>query len=77
MPTKEEINSFSRGLRDTAERRHVTLWEAVCMHCDTTGMEPEVAASLLTKDVLADLTVEAQDLNLLRVRGRKAGRLPI
>jgi hypothetical protein len=77
MPTKEEINSFSRGLRDTIERKHVTLWEAICMHCEVTGMEPEIVASLLTKDILADLTVEVQDMNLLKVRGKKAGRLPI
>lgn len=77
MPTKEEIASFSRGLRDTSERKQVSLWEAICMHCEITGMEPEVAAALLTKDVLADLTVETQDLNLLKVRGKKAGRLPI
>jgi hypothetical protein len=40
-------------------------------------MEPEAAASLLTVDVLADLEVEVQDLNLLKDRGRKTGRLPI
>ena len=77
MPTKEEINSCSRGVRDTSERKNMSLWEALCMHCEVTGMEAEVASSLLTKDILADLTLEVQDLNLLRVRGKKAGRLPI
>lgn len=77
MPTKEEIASFSRGLRDTAELKRVSLWEAVCLHCEVTHMEPELLASLLSKSVIADLAVETQDLNLLRVRGKKVGRLPI
>ncbi len=46
-------------------------------YCNASNMESEVAASLLTKAVLADLTVELQDLNMLRKRGKKAGRLPI
>lgn len=77
MPTKEEIQNFSLMLREYAAHKKLGLWEALVLYCDTTGMEQEVAASLLTKAVLADLTVEVQDMNLLKVRGKKAGRLPI
>ena len=77
MPTKEEVNNFSLMLREYAAHQRLGLWDALVHYCNTRNMESEVAASLLTKAVLADLTVEIQDLNLLKRRGKKAGRLPI
>jgi len=77
MPTKEEIQNFSLMLREYAAHKNLGLWDALILYCESTNMESEVAASLLTKSVLVDLTVEVQDMNLLRVRGKKAGRLPI
>lgn len=77
MPTKEEVQNFSLMLREFAAHKKMGLWEALILYCETSHMESEVAASLLTKAILADLTVETQDLNLLRKRGKKAGRLPI
>jgi len=77
MPTKEEIQNFSLMLREYAAHKRMGLWEALVTYCDTTSMESEVAASLLTKSVLADMTVEAQDLNLLKERGKRSGRLPL
>jgi len=77
MPTKEEIQNFSLMLREYAAHKRMGLWEALVTYCDTMSMESEVAASLLTKSVLADMTSEVQDLNLLRIRGPKRGRLPL
>lgn len=76
MPTKEEINNFSLMLREYAAHKKLGLWEALVLYCETTEMENEVAASLLNQSVLADLSVEVQDLNLLKKRGTKSGRLP-
>lgn len=77
MPTKEEIQNFSLMLREYAAHKKIGLWDALLMYCTDHNMESEVAASLLTKPVLADIAIEVQDLNLLKVRGKKAGRLPI
>lgn len=77
MPTKEEINNFSLMLREYAEHKQMGLWEALVHYCQKSDMESEVAASLLNKSVLADIQVEVQDLNLLKKRGKKSGRLPI
>jgi hypothetical protein len=77
MPTKEEIQNFSLMLREYSARRNVSLWDGLLHYCEQTGMESEVAASLLTKAVRADLTIETQDLNLLKRRGKKDGRLPV
>lgn len=77
MPTKEEISNFSLMLREYSAYKKLSLWDGLIDYCNKHGMESEVAASLLNKAVLADLTVEIQDLNLLKKRGRKSGRLPI
>ncbi len=77
MPTKEEIQNFSLMLREYAAHKKLGLWDALVFYCESTNMESEVAASLLTREVLVDLSVEVQDLNLLKMRGKKPGRLPI
>jgi hypothetical protein len=77
MPTKEEIQNFSLMLREYAAHKQLGLWEALLHYCDAMDMESELAASLLNKSVLADIAVEVQDLNLLKRRGGKSGRLPI
>jgi hypothetical protein len=77
MPTKEEIHSFSLTLREYSAHKNISLWDGLCLYCETFGMEPEVAASLLTDAVKADITIEAQDLNLLKSDGTKPSRLPI
>jgi hypothetical protein len=64
-------------LREYCTHKKVGLWEGLTLYCEQLNMEPESAASLLTVDVLADLEIEVQDLNLLKERGRKTGRLPI
>lgn len=77
MPTREEIQNFSLMLREYSAHKGLTLWDGLCLYCETTNMESEVAASLLTDAMRADLTIEVQDLNLLRPDGTKPVRLPI
>jgi len=75
MPTKEEIQNFSLMLREYAAHKKISLWEGLNLYCEQSGLEPEVVATLLTKNVLADLTIDVQDRNLLKMR--RVGRLPI
>jgi hypothetical protein len=77
MPTKDEIQNFSLMLREYASHRGVSLWDGLVHYCEKTGMESELAASLLNKTVRVDLQIELQDLNLLKKRGKKDGRLPL
>jgi restriction endonuclease Mrr len=77
MPTKDEIQNFSLMLREYAAHKGLGLWDALVHYCSTSGMESELAASLLTASVLEDIAVEVRDLNLLKERGGKPGRLPI
>ena len=77
MPTKDEIQNFSLMLREYSAHKKISLWDGLCLYCETTNMEPEVASTLLTDAVRADITLEAQDLNLLKGDGTKPARLPI
>lgn len=77
MPTTEEIEQFSRKIRVRSIEHGISLWEALNDYTEQTGMEPQVAASLLSKPLKADLMCECEDLNLLKDRGRKTAKLPI
>jgi Phage late-transcription coactivator len=73
MPTREEIKQFSMLIEQMAVEKHLGLMDAICHHCKETGLEIEIAASLISSALKARIRDEAQDLNLLK----KSSRLPI
>jgi hypothetical protein len=73
MPTREEIRTFSMMIEQMAIEKRLGLMDAICHHCKETGLEIEVAASLVSSALKAKLKDEAQDLNLLK----KSSKLPI
>lgn len=77
MPTRGEIVSFSQIIQDTATKNEVSLWETLVDYCNDEGIEHVVAASLLTKSLKDQIMVEVQELNLLKGRAKKGGKLPI
>lgn len=77
MPTRGEIASFSQMIEESAAKNEVSLWETLVDYCNDEGIEHVVAASLLTKSLKDQIMVEVQDLNLLKGRGKKGGKLPI
>jgi Phage late-transcription coactivator len=64
MATKDEIQSFSEMIIRLA---------TVCLYCEQSGLEIEVAATLLSQSIKSKIQEEATNLNLLK----KEGRLPI
>ena len=73
MPTKEEQRKFSEIIQDIVEQKKMGYMEAVVYHCELTGFEVEMAASLLTSPIKAKIGDEAQDLNMMK----KVNKLPI
>jgi hypothetical protein len=73
MPTREEIKQFSMLIEQMAVEKRLGLMDAICHHCKETGLEIEVAASLVSSALKARIRDEAQDLNLLK----KSSKLPI
>jgi len=73
MATRDEIQSFSDMIIKLATEKRIEMMEAVCLYCEQTGLEIEVAATLLSQAIKSKIQEEATNLNLLK----KEGRLPI
>jgi hypothetical protein len=73
MPTKEEIKNFSVLVEKISVDQKLGLMDAICHHCKETGLEIEVAATLISSALKAKIKEEAQSLNLIK----KSSKLPI
>jgi len=73
MPTREEIKNFSMLIEELAVNKRIGLMDSICHHCKESGLEVEVAATLLSSALKARIKEEAQELNLLK----KSSKLPI
>lgn len=68
MPTKDEKNNFSLQIEGVVTRHGLTYIEAITHHCESIGLEVEIAATLLNEVVKAKIEVEARNLRYLPKR---------
>jgi len=73
MPTKNEISEFSEMIGKLSYTLGTTHMDAIVHHCETTGMEIDVASSLISLALKAKIREEAEDLNLMK----KSSKLPL
>ena len=73
MPTKNEISEFSELINDLADSLGITRMDAIAHHCETTGLEIDVAATLISSALKSKIREEAQELNLIK----KSSKLPL
>jgi hypothetical protein len=73
MPSRDEIKEFSMMIEKLATDEHLGYMDAICHHCKETGLEVEVAATLLSSALKAKIRDEAQENNMLK----KSSKLPI
>jgi hypothetical protein len=66
MPTKEEISKFSELIEELVYQRDIEYMDAVITHCNETGFEIELAASLLSSPIQAKIGEEAQAMNMMK-----------
>ena len=74
MPTKDEMVKFARAIDGMVANTDLNYIEAIVEYCKKTGLEIEVAASLVNSNLKSKLSNDALDLNLLKEKGN---RLPI
>jgi hypothetical protein len=74
MPTKDEMLKFSMSIEDFVAKTDYTYLEAIAERCKQTGLEIEVAATLVTPNLKAKIQEQAERNNLLKT---KNSRLPI
>ena len=73
MPTKNEISEFSDLINELATKEGMTRIEAIVHHCEQTGLEVDVASTLISSALKSKIREEAQEANLLK----KTARLPV
>jgi hypothetical protein len=73
MPTKTEITEFSLLIENISYEENLNYIDSIVYHCEQTGMEIEVASTLLTSVLKAKIREEAEEVNLLK----KTSKLPV
>ena len=73
MPTKDEMYKFQQEIETLVEETSYNYMEAIIEYCNMTGMEIEVASTLVNKEVKAKLALVAEEMNIIP----KSSRLPI
>ncbi len=74
MPTKDEMAKFAKAIDGLVANTDFNYIEAIVEYCKQTGLEIEVAATLVNSNLKSKLANNAMDLNLLKEKG---SRLPI
>ena len=65
MPTKEEITTFSLKIENLVSEKNIPYMDAIVMHCESTGLEVELAAKLISGALKSKIQLEAEELNFL------------
>lgn len=73
MATREEQRIFSQLIEQITIDRKIGYMDAIVTHCEETGFEIEMAATLLTTPIKAKINDEAQELNMIK----RVAKLPI
>lgn len=74
MPTKEEMAKFAKEIDKIVAETGYNHIEAITVYCKQTGLEIEVAATLVNPNLKSKIQVDAMDNNMLKEKG---ARLPI
>lgn len=74
MPTKDEMTKFAKAIDSLVAKTGYNYIEAIVAYCKDTGLEIEVAASLINANLKSKIEVDAIDNNMLKEKG---SRLPI
>jgi hypothetical protein len=74
MPTKDEMLKFAKSIESLVANTGYNYIEAIVEYCKETGLEVEVAASLINSNLKSKIEMDAMNNNMLKV---KSSRLPI
>jgi hypothetical protein len=73
MPKVEEIQKFSKMIDALASDLGLTRLEAILHHCEESGLEVEIASTLVSSALKSKITEEAINDNLIK----RGNQLPI
>ena len=72
-PSKDEIFNFSKMVDELSLSLGSTRLDAILKHCEETGLEVEVASTLLSNALKSKIREESENANLIK----KSSKLPI
>jgi len=72
-PSKDEIQEFSMMIEVMASDLKCNRLDAILHHCEETGLEVEVASTLLSSALKGKIREESEQQNLVK----KTSKLPI
>ena len=73
MPKIEEVQKFSKLIEELSYNLGLTRMEAILYHCEETGLEVEIASTLISSALKSKITEEAINENLIK----RGNQLPI
>lgn len=65
MPNKDEIANFSIEIEKMVKEKDIPYMDAILLYCESTGLEVELAAKLVSSVLKSKLKVEAEELHFL------------
>ena len=74
MPTKDEMAKFAKQIDNLVSKTDYNYIEAIVEYCKQTGLEIEVASTLINANLKGKIECNAIEFNLLK---NKSPRLPI
>jgi hypothetical protein len=74
MPTKDEMAKFAKEIDNLVSKTDYNYIEAIVEYCRQTGLEIEVASTLINANLKGKIECNAIEYNLLK---NKSPRLPI
>lgn len=73
MPSREEISEFSASIMKSVDETGHTCMDTIIEYCEKTGIEIEIAATLISAPLKSRIREEAQSINLIK----KSAKLPL
>ena len=73
MPSRDEIVEFSYIIENAANDQKIPCLDAILQYCESTGIEIEIAATLISTKLKSRIREEAMSNNQLK----KAAKLPL
>lgn len=75
MASETEITEFTLNIEILVAQKKTSYTDAIILYCESLGMEPEVAAQLVSGSIKAKIKREAEELHLLPKP--KSKKLPV
>ena len=72
-PSSDEIRKFSSMIEDMAIAMSCNRLDAILHHCEQTGLEVEVASTLISNVLKSQIREESERENLVK----RSSRLPV